>query len=149
MRTRIWQEPGGTVKITTVPDDASADHAFATLLADGHVHPDATFVDAAGPAGLIPDSRRFRACWRLINGIVKPDVPLAKAQRLDEIRTKRNGFLDDSDKDYLRAQDQGDAVALAALKTYRQALRDLPQSITLPNNLTTLGNYEPPWPVKP
>jgi len=63
-------------------------------------------------------------------------VEVAAEQALASLRTKRNQRL--SETDYLALSD----VTLSAdMRTYRQALRDLPANTSDPTN--------PTWPIKP
>lgn len=100
-------------------------------------------------------SRRFRNQWRRRkdNGEIEPDVSLAQQTRMLEIRAERDGRLVESDKEKARLDDIGTPEQIAALKDYRQQLRDLPATaqtdvaaITTPDGLDL---YQPPWPVKP
>ena len=98
----------------------------------------------------VPVSRRFRNCWRQV-GTTPPSVsmPLARAQRMVEIRAERDKRLVVSDGSMLRTQETGTPAQIAALKVYRQALRDVPQTADL-SGITTaldLAMYEPAWPV--
>ena len=147
---RVWSEPDGTVRVTRFIEGDVAE-AVAVLIEDGRVHPSATFVD------LTPDQweamqprRRFRPCWRWTGTGVAVDLPLAKQQRLAEIRAERNRRLDASDKDYLRAIDLGTPAEIDAMRTYRQALRDVPQIVNLDvvRDAVELEAYQPVWPVK-
>ena len=102
---------------------------------------------------VIPASRRFRNCWRQVGGATPPSVSisLARAQRMSEIRSERDKRLILSDAQMARAQDIGAPAEIAALKTYRQSLRDLPQTINLNSiqDVDNLAAYEPNWPVEP
>lgn len=73
----------------------------------------------------VPATRRFRDCWtKNSEGGVQVGMPKARDQRIEEIRVLRNARLDQTDKELLRAQEQGrDTVGLLAK---RQSLRDLP-----------------------
>ena len=98
----------------------------------------------------VPASRRFRNCWRQV-GATPPSVsmPLARVQRLAEIRAERDKLLALSDSQVVRAQEIGTPAEIAALKTYRQSLRDIPQTTVLGSIVTSeaLSDYEPAWPV--
>ena len=100
----------------------------------------------------VPASRRFRNCWRQV-GTTPPSVsmPLARAQRMAEIRAERDERLATSDGLMLAMQDRGIPAGIAALKTYRQALRDVPQAMTLDSVATpeALAEVEPVWPTVP
>ena len=98
-------------------------------------------------------NRRFRLCWRHIGGRIAVDVSLARTQRLAEIRLDHDQRLEASDKDKARLDDVGTPEQIAAMKAYRQALRDLPATaqadIAALATPEQLDQYQPPWPVKP
>ena len=93
---------------------------------------------------------RFRGCWRNDGaGGVHVDMPLARAQRMVEIRGARNARLTASDALMARARDQEKQAEIEALKAMRQALRDIPQhmDLTLINDPAELEAFEPDWPA--
>jgi len=133
---------------------------FPRICASRNVHPAAvTNLSQHDAIGLLipePDkmTRRFRGAWRQ-SGPTMPfvDMPLARTQRMNEIRAERTPRLEKSDVDLLRAQETADVVTQNNLKTYRQKLRDVPQvgqpnvdAITTPE---ALAAWEPTWPVSP
>lgn len=67
-----------------------------------------------------------------------------RAAILDKLRAVRNRALERSDAEILKAQEQGNAAAVDAWKTYRQTLRDLPQ--VWDGKLASVPTI---WPVKP
>jgi len=83
-------------------------------------------------------SRDFRNCWRHKGRHVHVDPTLETAERWVRIRKERNQLLSDSDGPMARTNEQGSKVQ--EWKTYRQALRDVPQQ-TDPRTIE--------WPVKP
>jgi len=90
----------------------------------------------------------FRDSWRVVGGRVVIDMPLARQQRMNEIRAERDKRLAATDGIFLSAQEQNRANEIAELKAKRQALRDIPQSINL-DSITTpdeLAAFEPEWP---
>lgn len=98
--------------------------------------------------------RRFRNCWRQPD-LAPPavDMPLARTQRMTEVRAARARQLAQSDLEFLRAQETGDVVMQTKLKTYRQQLHDLPataqprvDALTTPEQLAA---WEPTWPIDP
>ena len=94
--------------------------------------------------------RKFRKCWRDDgSGKVHVDIPLAREQRMAEIRAERNTLLDASDKEKARIDDVGTAEQKTAISAYRQALRDLPAVINLDaiDTPEALDVFEPTWPV--
>lgn len=95
-------------------------------------------------------SRRFRGAWRIVNGKIEVSMPLARDQRLAEIRTDRNNRLAESDGPMLRAMERG-SLDVTIWKIYRQALRDMPQVIdlTIAKTSEILSSLELPWPQKP
>lgn len=102
----------------------------------------------------IPPNRRFRDCWRRM-GMELPqvDMPLARTQRMNEVRRERGPKLAKSDVDLLKAQEAGNTTLQASLRVYRQALRDIPQTeqvnveaCTTPEHLET---WAPAWPTDP
>ena len=102
----------------------------------------------------LPNTRRFRDCWRRIGASLPTvDMPLARAQRMNEVRSGRVPKLAKVDLDILRAEDTSGTSLLGRLRTYRQALRDVPQvaqpsvdAITAPD---ALAAWVPTWPVDP
>jgi len=99
-------------------------------------------------------SRRFRNCWRQA-GAAPPhvDMPLARLQRLDEVRAERGPKLALADIAIQRATDAYNVSLASRLRDYRQALRDLPEvaqpeieALTTPE---ALAAWEPAWPVEP
>ena len=67
----------------------------------------------------------------------------APARALAELRNKRNGLLQTSDWEIMQELEKGNAIS-DNMKTYRQALRDLPagkDTVDKCNNAT--------WPTKP
>lgn len=66
MYARIWYEPDG-VKITYPVDGADINAVAKVLMADGHVHQNATFEDVETRAELdtlLPTDRTVRDKWR-------------------------------------------------------------------------------------
>ena len=99
-------------------------------------------------------NRRFRRCWRRVGaGLPVVDMPLARTQRMNEVRVARQPRLDKCDDDIKKAEDKEDIAQLRNLRVYRQKLRDLPatekpnvDAITKPE---VLAAWEPTWPVSP
>lgn len=100
----------------------------------------------------VPASRRFRNQWRRVGSTLAPDLPLSRAQLLAEIRAERDRRLVASDALMLRTQEQNTSL-VEPLKSYRQALRDLPVRVTTDlDTITTteeLETYVPTYPVTP
>jgi len=83
---------------------------------------------------------------KLENGNVVQDTTIATELEKDNIREKRNGLLNESDREMMKIFDTATSWAnLETLrsnwKTYRQALRDVPTQAGFPGSVT--------WPTKP
>ena len=128
---------------------AAADAMEALKKRPGSVPTNALNVTVCDLADLPPSGLRFLGAWRYIGGRAVVDLPLARAQRMAEIRAERDKRLVASDGQIARAQDIGTPAEVAALKTYRQALRDVPQAIdlgTLPT-AEALATFDLVWPM--
>ena len=104
------------------------------------------------PADKLPHPR-VRDCWRNDStGKIQVDMPLARKQRMSEIRTERNNWLQTTDGLMARANEIGDSAEINSLKTMRQELRDLTNNIETDgifNSLTKpeeLDGFQPDWP---
>lgn len=82
------------------------------------------------------EHRYFRSCWRWQGSRVGVDLPLARAQRLTELRRERDVALAATDGIILRDQEQGKDVSVLLAK--RQALRDMP--VTAQGELSALSS---------
>lgn len=109
---------------------------------------DATILSFRDPSDL--PSYRFRDCWRLSGDAIKVDMPLARAQRIAEIRRERNARFAALDAEWMRAMGQKRLAEADAIEAKRQALRDIPATCltalvacTTPDALET---YQPEWP---
>lgn len=93
-------------------------------------------------------SRAYRDAWTLSGGAVKHDMAKARAMKMEEIRKARDARLAATDGPFMRAQEQVKPPEVAALKTQRQALRDLPATVDLSGitNADALFAFEPVWP---
>ena len=153
----VYTRPDGGVSVVGVspeylarfPTEADALAALRPIV----VPPGATNVTEVGLTAL-PSTRRFRNAWRQV-GAVAPqvDMPLARIQRMGEVRVERAPKLTKSDVEFLRAQETGNTTLQASLKDYRQRLRDLPaterptvDAIATPE---TLAAWNPAWPIDP
>ena len=126
--------------------------AVAFVMLNG-VPPDAANLVVVEDSVALP-TRRFRNCWRQ-SGATVPfvDMPLARTQRMGEIRREREPKLGKVDSDIRAAEDAGAAARVTVLRGYRQFLRDLPAAES-PNveRCTTpaqLEAWQPTWPVDP
>lgn len=153
----IYTRLDGGVNVVCPTDEylsqfpTEAEGAAAVIAKD--VPPDATSIRVCDKAD-VPSSRRFRNCWRRIGpGLPQVDMPLARVQRMNETREGRAPKLTKSDVDFLRAQESGNTDLQTQLKTYRQALRDLPQtsqvSVDACATPEQLETWAPTWPADP
>lgn len=151
MLHRIWQEPGQSIKITCfVSDDPGViAQASQALIGDGHIHPDAVYLDTPAIDTVLPPQRRFLDAMELVKGAVEINRAKAEAKVLADLRAVRDQALTASDMLILRAQDVAPAN-VPAIKVYRQALRDLPQTTDLTRlSLDALDAFTPVLPVQP
>tara|TARA_R100000655_G_scaffold43878_2_gene80453 strand:- start:5889 stop:6230 length:342 start_codon:yes stop_codon:yes gene_type:complete len=72
--------------------------------------------------------------------VLAKKAALEAAELWDSLRTKRTQLLSDTDWEVVKHKELGTNIS-AALKTYRQELRDLPANTSDPAN--------PTWPTKP
>ena len=154
-RRIVWRKPGGEILVTIPASKARMageaepqwlDRVAQKVVAAGGMAEAERLPDCS--AEDLPD-RRFRTCWRAnAAGKVKIDLPLARQQRMNEIKADRNRRLDLSDKEWARLAEIGTAEQQSVLKAYRQALRDVPQNVDLSKMKTAreLSSYEPHWP---
>ena len=147
MKHAIWQDPDGHIVVDIPAAGVTLKDAAAKT---EHNHLAAGRTRLADHDGPFP-SRIFRNCWRESAGKIGINMPLARIQRMAEIRAERDALLDESDKDKARLDDVGTANQKQAMATYRQALRDLPASVDV-ESITTpeeLEAFAPAMPSKP
>jgi hypothetical protein len=97
------------------------------------------FVGAMAPETL-PTERKFRNAWEFAGGAVRINAEKKTAQLWQEVRAERDRKLAQSDIKRKLSEDKNDGKS-NAWKSYQQALRDLPQVQTDPENIT--------WPTEP
>ena len=81
------------------------------------------------PAEELPPAQ-WRDCWRWDSRGVAVDMPLARAQRLNELRAERDGRLAKLDGQWMRAMGQKNSTEADNIEAKRQLLRDIPQMLT-------------------
>lgn len=74
----------------------------------------------------IPSDLTFRDAWTAQNGKAVVDMARARAIHRDRLRMLRAPKLAALDVAYLKAQEKGDAAAMADIVAKKQALRDAP-----------------------
>ncbi|MCH8844681.1 MAG: hypothetical protein IID61_17095 [SAR324 cluster bacterium] len=143
--------PDGTIRIgkSLIEDEARF---------TAKVESDPEMVGAVRLPNLADDDNvddRWYECLRADkNGKISVDMPLARAQRLEEIRVERNRRLAALDGPWMRATGQGKTAEAAAIEAKRQHLRDIPNELAVEriatwNAITApdeLAAYEPDWP---
>lgn len=119
-------------------------------------YPGATrILNAVMPDGqpFVPGAKKlFYGAWKHAGGgSIEIDMPAARAIRMEEIRAERDRLLDESDREWARLADIGTPEQRAACKSYRQALRDIPQNTSLEGIGTPemLAPSVPDWPAYP
>ena len=138
----IWKNTDGSIKVTNMHIAATLEDTIFhkdTLVERGEI---STF-QAILQTEQLPQERYFRPAWRFNGVSVTLDIPACRQRHLDKLRRVRNAKLQDSDADYMRALEQADQTKLDTLKTYRQALRDMPQTVN-----TTLQAASTPETIK-
>ena len=70
----------------------------------------------------------------------------ARAIHLAEIRRVRNLELAAKDITFMRAVEDGDASAQAAVKTQKQTLRDIPATFDITTGVSTPAQLKARWP---
>ncbi len=120
-----WEVPDGKDPVTKQP-------------VEEYFYENGVAVKKPSPA----QGRAFRNQWRWDPAAKKivVDPALETEERWQRVREIRNRLLADSDIDYTR-ESEAAGPRLAAIKQYRQALRDLPQAHADPKNIN--------WPTKP
>lgn len=159
MKLIVWETPDGTIAVSKVHVPVDEDMTEDEFLDFAAEYFKSTHADHSAYTRLpniettdLPQSRKFRICWRNDgNGKPKTDLPLARTQRLEEIRLQRNQKLLDSDGPMAREREQN-GNNQNAMKVYRQLLRDLPVAVEAElgelSTDTELEDYQPDWPVE-
>jgi Phage tail assembly chaperone protein len=153
----VWELPDGTLLVGKYLGGDPL--AFLRKVEAGPALQGARRLPDPTPQQPLPP-RRWRACWRHDGqGAVRVHLPLARAQRLHEIRLERDRRLAASDGVWMRELERmragGDAALLQALEAYRQALRDLPARLEAAAALEALADaqaladFAPDWPALP
>lgn len=73
----------------------------------------------------IPTDRTFRDAWQLEAGLIKVNMPKAKALHKDRLRKLREPMLAALDTEYMRADEDGDNQKKAQIRAKKQSLRDV------------------------
>ena len=147
----IWKMPDGSIRITSPVEkkpDSESMKDYLDRIAD-KARPDPLAERSNLTKADLPGKKLFRASWRLVNEKVVVNMPLARIEKLNRIRTDRNKRLADSDGMMFRANETGQKVT--EWKAYRKSLRDVPTSFDL-STITDerlLHEFNPSWPTEP
>jgi hypothetical protein len=164
MRHIVFGMPDGTIAlvnpsaeaIAARPAGVSEEDWLAAIAANAvENHPPlktAIRLADAETSKLLPHPK-FRDCLRYSSGKASISASVVRAQLLAELRAKRNELLAASDSDQARLADVGNAQQKAALKAYRQQLRDLPAAaqsdLDRIADVDQLAAWQPAIPDKP
>ena len=143
----VWRMPDGSISVTIGATGGVLDDLARLTQERTPWMADAVRLDDV-EISVLP-GRYFRNCWRDNgNGNVHVNMPLARTQRMKEIRSKRDSLLTESDKEKFRLDDVGTKTETDALAIKRQALRDIPQNVDLEviDTPEALEAFEPDWP---
>jgi hypothetical protein len=107
-----------------------------TLISDK----DGNTIDSA--SATVPSNRLFRDAWSLSGKVITEDLTAAKVIFKEKIREVRKPLLEAQDALYMRALEDNDTSAKAAIKTKKTALRNAPAAskITNANSVSVLKN---------
>ena len=77
---------------------------------------------------------------------ISVNMTKARVIHLTEIRRVRNLELAAKDITFMRAVEDGDASAQAAIKTQKQTLRDIPATFDITTDVDTPAKLKAKWP---
>ena len=77
---------------------------------------------------------------------ISVNMTKARVIHLTEIRRVRNLELAAKDITFMRAVEDGDASAQAAVKTQKQTLRDIPATFDITTGISTPAQLKARWP---
>lgn len=149
MATLTREEAIRAIGELDAPGIAVANGFLPTDVANLSLEPDTGLLDQSRVD--VNRRRRFRGCWRKVAGTTGVSMPLARLQRMNEVRAERNQKLKQNDDDYSRALKEKNLTRQTSLEQYAQKLRDLPATVqpaveacTTPEQLDA---WRPSWPV--
>jgi hypothetical protein len=142
MKHAMLRQPDGTV--------TEVHFAFDHDMQAVEAYRDKVFPGSEILGDVPPPSYRFRDCWRVSSGAVSVDMPLARQQRLAEIRAERNEKFARLDAEWMRATGQKRTAEADAIEAKRQTLRDIPATAQTAlescKSTDDLESYQPEWP---
>lgn len=93
----------------------------------------------------LPPTRLFRESWEDAGVRIVENMAKARVIHMNRIRAAREPVFAKLDRDYLRAHEVGDVVAMREIAGQKQVLRDLPQTFDL-SGATTTAELAALWP---
>lgn len=140
----VYTRPDGGVSVVVPATDYLEEVYIKSIPAD------ATNVHEC-LASDIPASRAFRDAWKqAADKSLEVDMPKARIMVTDQVRAERDKRLVAEDVAYMRADELGNAAEKQKVKTKKQKLRDLPD--TIQSELASIDKaeqlevWQPSWP---
>ncbi len=150
----VWRHSDDSISVTT-PCGRLAEEAEDAWLDRVAARVQSTSLDMVAATRLpncldteLP-GRYFRDCWRNDEaGKAHVDMPLARIQRMDEIRVDRDSRFPALDNEWMKAMGQKDQTIADEVEAKRQILRDIPADVDLSviDTPETLEGFTPLWP---
>jgi hypothetical protein len=109
-----------------------------TLISDK----DGNTIDSA--SATVPSDRLFRDAWSLSGTVITEDLTAARALFKDKIREVRKPLLEAQDTLYMRALENSDSSAKAAIKTKKTTLRNAPAASAI-SSADTIAKLKAAW----
>ena len=109
-----------------------------TLISDK----DGNTIDSA--SATVPSNRLFRDAWSLSGTVITEDLTAARALFKDKIREVRKPLLEAQDTLYMRALENSDSSAKAAIKTKKTTLRNAPAASAI-SSADTIAKLKAAW----
>lgn len=120
----VMKRPDGSLRIIVPARELTAEEHIARARDADPSMAECEHV-ATTTADALPQDRSFRDAWRYDGKAVAVNMPLAREIHKNHLRAIRAPLLAAADVDMLRAIENDDAVAVAAIKEKKQALRDV------------------------
>ena len=142
----VWQMADSSIRVGTWIDKTLAE--FIAKVEAGPDYVGAIRLPFPADDDPLPDIR-WRDCWRNRgDGRIHVDMPMARAQRLEEIRVERNVLFAPLDAEWMKAMGQKNQAEADLMEAKRQQLRDIPNTLDLDSisKLEVLEAFEPEWP---
>jgi hypothetical protein len=103
---------------------------------------DGNTIDSVGAT--VPANRLFRDAWSLSGTVITEDLTAARLIFKDKIREVRKPLLEAQDALYMKALEDDDSSAKAAIKTKKTALRNAPAASAI-SSADTIAKLKAAW----